>query len=95
MFKQHWDEVNADKVFNCSSLFIFVVHFNCSDQKGLEFHTNDPHFHVQSDGKVLVGRYVSSTNQISFMITALSETKDTWKTAVSILINGEKVFIYF
>lgn len=67
------------------------VHFNCSDQKGLEFHTNDPHFHVQSDGKVLVGRYVSSTNQISFMITALSETKDTWKTAVSILINGEKV----
>ncbi|XP_078256956.1 B-cadherin-like [Rhinoraja longicauda] len=67
------------------------VHFNCSDQKGLEFHTDDPHFHIQSDGKVLVGRDVSPRNQTSFMITAFDGTKDTWKTIVSILINGKKV----
>ncbi|XP_072135859.1 B-cadherin-like [Mobula birostris] len=66
------------------------VHFNCSEQNGLEFQTDNPSFQVESDGRVLVSD-VPSTNQTSFIIVASSKAEDTWKTAVTVLINGEKV----
>ncbi|XP_051884024.1 B-cadherin [Pristis pectinata] len=66
------------------------VRFNCGQQNGLEFHTDDPHFQVESDGRILVSD-VPTTNQTSFIITAFSEVADTWETTVRVLINGEKV----
>ncbi|XP_072926332.1 B-cadherin-like [Hemitrygon akajei] len=66
------------------------VHFNCSEQNGLEFQTDNPSFHVESDGRVLVSD-VPPTNQTSFTIVALSKAEYTWKTDVTVLINGDKV----
>ncbi|XP_062923390.1 cadherin-1-like [Mobula hypostoma] len=66
------------------------VHFNCNEQNGLEFQTDDPSFQVESDGRVLVSD-VPSTNQTSFIIIAFSKAEDTWKTAVTVLINGNKL----
>ncbi|XP_062923129.1 cadherin-1-like [Mobula hypostoma] len=66
------------------------VHFNCSEQNGLEFHTDDPSFQVESDGRVLVSD-VPSTNQTSFIIVASSKAEDAWRTVITVLISGDKV----
>ncbi|XP_072135865.1 cadherin-1-like [Mobula birostris] len=66
------------------------VHFNCSEPNGLEFHTDDPSFQVESDGRVLVSD-IPSTNQTSFIIVAFSKAEDTWRTVVTVLVNGDKV----
>ncbi|XP_072135860.1 cadherin-1-like [Mobula birostris] len=66
------------------------VHFNCNEQNGLKFHTDDPSLQVESDGRVLVSD-IPSTNQTSFIIIASSKAEDTWRTVVTVLVNGDKV----
>ncbi|XP_059849041.1 B-cadherin-like [Hypanus sabinus] len=81
-------------VFEVASLAVGQVlgrvHFNCSEQNGLEFQTDNPSFDVESDGRVLVSD-IPPTNQTSFTIVAFNKAEDTWKTAVTVLINGVKV----
>ncbi|XP_067854143.1 B-cadherin [Heptranchias perlo] len=64
------------------------VHFNCSGQKGLDFDTDDSHFQVQSDGRILVKNPMVPNNHTGFIVTAHNEAGEEWDAFIKVLING-------